>query len=99
MDKYINVKDINYFYIPSRGMSVEKVASKKDIDNIQYADVEPVTHAHWIPCTHVIHADEDCYVRYVCSRCDREIWINHSSENLSDYPYCHCGAKMDEEVK
>lgn len=32
---------------------------------------------------------------YVCSECGRYINLNHGSK-LSDYPYCHCGAKMEE---
>ena len=33
---------------------------------------------------------------YTCSKCGRIITIS-PNETLDDYPYCHCGAKMDEE--
>ena len=68
------------------------------LDAIPEEDVEPVVHAHWIPIVSPIHVDDiDCYMGYKCSKCDREIWINHALNSVTDYPYCHCGAKMDEE--
>lgn len=33
---------------------------------------------------------------YVCSECGRYIKLNCGAK-LSDYPYCHCGAKMQED--
>lgn len=32
---------------------------------------------------------------YVCSECGRYIKLNCGAK-LSDYPYCHCGVKMQE---
>ncbi len=34
---------------------------------------------------------------YQCSVCGRSIHIDPEVEDLSDYPYCHCGAIMTEE--
>jgi len=31
---------------------------------------------------------------YICSECGRYINLNCGAK-LSDYPYCHCGAKME----
>lgn len=35
---------------------------------------------------------------YQCSCCGRSIHIDTKAEDLTDYPYCHCGAKMEPEV-
>lgn len=32
---------------------------------------------------------------YHCSICSRKLWIP-KEESVSDYPYCHCGAEMEE---
>jgi DNA-directed RNA polymerase subunit RPC12/RpoP len=33
---------------------------------------------------------------YVCSECGRSIHLDSEVEDLTDYPYCHCGAQMIE---
>ena len=33
---------------------------------------------------------------YQCSECGRSIHLDTEVEDLDDYPYCHCGAKMQE---
>ena len=33
---------------------------------------------------------------YQCSKCGRSIHLDVEVEDLNDYPYCHCGAKMAE---
>ena len=46
------------------------------------------------PCVHCNPAweeDENCYEHFVCSICGRHEEVKH--------PYCHCGAKMDGEMK
>ena len=35
---------------------------------------------------------------YQCSECGRSIHLDLGAEDLNDYPYCHCGAKMKVEV-
>ncbi len=35
---------------------------------------------------------------YQCSECGRSIHLDTEVEDLTDYPYCHCGAKMKEEI-
>ena|GEM_PF-4960257 len=32
---------------------------------------------------------------YQCSNCGRSIHLDTVIEDLSDYPYCHCGAEMN----
>lgn len=33
---------------------------------------------------------------YSCSECGRSIHLDSEVEDLTDYPYCHCGAQMRE---
>lgn len=33
---------------------------------------------------------------YQCSECGRSIHLDSEVEDLTDYPYCHCGAQMIE---
>lgn len=32
---------------------------------------------------------------YQCSECGRSIHLDTEVEDLTDYPYCHCGAEME----
>lgn len=55
---------------------------------------QPIT-GHWIK-------EETMYgwdgKSYQCSACGRSIHLDTKMEDLSDYPYCHCGAKMEGEL-
>ena len=44
----------------------------------------------------------NCYEVYQCEECERQITVFHRFGDISsvadvtvDYPYCHCGAKME----
>ena len=53
------------------------------------ADVQEVKHAKWI--------QNSCHDRfYTCSECGRHVETYFISP-VKAYPYCNCGAKMDEE--
>ena len=66
-----------------------------------------VVHGNWnIRCeahrdNHTGEVDEEFYIE--CSECHRKVWDVSQSDVLlgrygkicNDYPYCHCGAKMD----
>lgn len=54
------------------------------------ADVAPVVHATW-----VLTSDFGPSEFYHCSRCGREEVRFGKSSIYQQYPYCHCGAKMD----
>jgi hypothetical protein len=72
-------------------------------------DAAPVVHGHWnIRCeSHqdsvTGEVDEEFYLE--CSECRRKVWdvsqdaiiSGQYGKALSDFPYCHCGAKMDKE--
>lgn len=60
------------------------------ICEIPTADVQEVRHGHWIKMKNF------CLIpTYECSLCGRQIkTIGNARKNA---PYCHCGARMDEE--
>lgn len=49
---------------------------------------------HWIKEESICGWDGHSYQ---CSECGRSIHLDTEMEDLEDYPYCHCGAKMDKE--
>ena len=59
-----------------------------DIARFPAVDAEPVRRGRWIGCGRY---DEDGYynIYFICSECGRE-------EPYKE-PYCHCGARMEEE--
>lgn len=62
-------------------------------------DVEAVRHGKWVK----LKRDWPLYSNtYECSRCGRTITVGDGYKKfalLKQYPYCHCGAKMDEVIK
>lgn len=66
-----------------------------DIDDIRTADMQSVKHRRWVH-------DGGGYDRrdnwYYCSECNRALNLI-CGKKLEDYPYCHCGARMDGDVE
>ncbi len=74
------------------------VALKMAKDALENA--APVKHGHWID-TNSRLSPEITYNRrghyYICSVCGRIINVDvGAGKTLKDFPYCHCGAMMDE---
>lgn len=88
--RYIDAEQIEYNY---KYGNVMFFAQKEQIDEIPTADVAPVVHAKWVGLAYDFLGGKFVYA---CSRCDRQIKIYHR-EDFKDFPYCHCGAKMDKE--
>lgn len=95
MDEYIERQE---------AIEAAKHAWAKGLDPSQYieiipsADVAPVRHGRWIPEEHEDRVSPTMthrYRWYHCSLCGRRL-IGYS--NPKDAPYCHCGAKMNEEA-
>lgn len=62
------------------------------LEYLPSADVQEVRHGRWIYCGKPIGYDH----RWQCSECLRLEFTKHKAD-IKDYPYCHCGAKMDGE--
>ena len=61
------------------------------IESLEPADVAPVVHGRWLPIVSYSNT-------YKCSECGRLLVNIADGLNVvaKHYPYCHCGAKMDE---
>lgn len=62
------------------------------INDYLTADVEKIRHAKWIYKGHhdmMGHA-------FRCSVCERWMFTNSLNNIVGEYPYCHCGAKMED---
>lgn len=69
-------------------------AVKNLVRLIPTADVAPVRHGRWL-----LLRPGEWTATYKCSECGRHITIDPRDENWRiNYPYCHCGCKMDKEV-
>ena len=62
------------------------------VDEQPTADVQEVRHGKWIYCGKQRGYDH----KWQCSECLRLEFTKHKAD-IKDYPYCHCGARMDGE--
>ena len=94
MPKYVSIdKAIEIVYAVSTDPSIKRTgkAIRKRLNDLIPEDVEKVKHGEWV---RVRLSDNDACLKYGCSLCKRIIYPKEQ-RNLKDYPYCHCGAKMD----
>lgn len=71
----------------------EYVVPVAELDWLPTSDVQEVKHGRWIYCGHhEFHGHV-----FECSVCGRYLFANSKEDVCDEYPYCHCGAKMDEE--
>lgn len=74
--------------------------AKRLLADMPAADVAPVVHGRW----KLLHKGDWTSV-FVCSVCGRRETITESESYNSqhkmpkEYPYCHCGARMDGEAE
>lgn len=73
-----------------RDKVIEALTMYRDKD--QYVKIR---HAKWI---YRGHHEFHGHV-FECSVCGRYLFANSKEHVYGEYPYCHCGAKMDEEEK
>ena len=97
------------YYVGAQMMYIAKEVKesiKAYLDAAPTLDCAPVRHGEWtlvekfFPCGEEGEVDSDWYL--VCSECGREVPVYEywppdiDIEKLTEeYPYCHCGAKMD----
>lgn len=72
-----------------RTVSVQEL--KRLIYRMPPADVEEVRHGKWIYEGH----HEMMGHAFQCSVCTRWMFTNSPEYVVEEYPYCHCGAKME----
>lgn len=99
--KAINVDTLEWFQVIF-GADKQKaiLILKPHINDLDIIDAEPVRHGRWIFDGAIYYDEgEKCY-DYQCSECGRFVSVRGGSnlgkeELKEEYPYCHCGAKMD----
>jgi len=70
---------------------LNNMIDSNDIMRFPVSDVEEVKHAKWIYVGHNLCIG----FRYECSICKRALWAACDQNSVvKEYPYCHCGAKM-----
>lgn len=93
IDKNKALEALNDKYYKISGYSAAYYAGYQhafdDLRKIGCEDVTPVIHARWILKMRTVQGD-----RFACSNCGRIIETGLYAK-LEDFPYCHCGAKMD----
>lgn len=95
MSKYINanklLQELNEAqiegdeYYKGLGKAKQILCEQPDVN------VEEVRHAKWI------YRGQNAMMEHVfeCSVCERWMFTNFSQHVIEEYPYCHCGAKME----
>lgn len=96
MSRYIDADKINaklmdeyHGMISDESMKIYKIMQM--LDNAPIADVEEVRHGKWIYKGH----HEIIGYGFQCSVCERWMFANSIKNVVGEYPYCHCGAKME----
>lgn len=94
MSRYIDADKIIFHEIDEIGGEYEPYlgCSKKQIDDIKTADVQPVIHAKWLSTERYRYADgSPVFTAWVCSNCGSVFECEYL-----DFHYCpRCGAYMD----
>lgn len=97
MPRYIDADKINaelmdeyHGMISDESMKIYKIMQM--LDNAPIADVEEVRHGKWI---YKGHHEMMGHV-FQCSLCERWMFANSTEHVIEEYPYCHCGAKMED---
>ena len=97
MPRYIDADKINaelmdeyHGMISDESMKIYKIMQM--LDNAPIADVEEVRHGKWI---YKGHHEMMGHV-FQCSLCERWMFANSTEHVIEKYPYCHCGAKMED---
>lgn len=104
MSRYIDADKIPY--VISEDGCLDDFAYRYDINEVPTADVVEVRHGEWEIKSRLYRMiddfDEEIYVE--CPFCKRTFYVPYEFDDekilayaRENYPYCHCGAKMDGE--
>ena len=87
MPRYIDAEKLCELAINN----IDGTVDANDIMRFPTADVQEVRHGKWIYCGHhEFHGHV-----FECSVCGRYLFANSKEDVYWEYPYCHCGAKME----
>lgn len=71
-------------------MSTE-ITINTEVNQGEEVELAPVVHSYW---KYRWYDDNRGFVFY-CPRCKREVSTKYDYQLRKEFPYCHCGAKMD----
>lgn len=91
MSRYVNTDLLKAEFTGNFTKAYVVPLIKSIIDNAPTADVEEVRHGKWI---YKGHHPMMSHV-FQCSVCKRYMFSNSLDYVPEEYPYCHCGAKLD----
>lgn len=94
----VNRKDI-YFKLTNGAYPNETIEQfidrlAKELEALPPVTPKPKT-GRWI--AYEVQLPDRTILNYRCSVCGRKL-IGYSTETLSEAPFCHCGAKMEETI-
>ena len=84
---YVSDKSLSPFWLDDCGF-----VKVEDVNKASAVEVEPVIHGRWI-----FDFSLDGSNFYNCSVCGRQEVLPTKESTAEYFPYCHCGAKMDQE--
>ena len=91
MPKYINADLLKAEFTGNFTKAYATPLIKTIIDQQPTADVQEVKRGKWI---HRGHNGQMEYA-FECSVCERWMFTDFPKYVVEEYPYCHCGAKME----
>ena len=94
MARYIDADELKNHLIKNRGYVLGHLLHLllEDIDNQPTADVQEVKNGKWVE-----YEKGMVVTSYKCSLCGEVVMDDTGYDVVKDYPYCHCGAKMENE--
>ena len=91
IDRNILLEELNETQIEGDEYYKGLGRAKQIVCDQSTADVEEVEHGKWIYKGH----HEMMGHAFQCSVCERWMFTNFPKHVIGEYPYCHCGAKME----
>lgn len=91
IDRNILLEELNETQIEGDEYYKGLGRAKRIVCDQPTADVEEIRHAKWIYKGH----HEMMGHAFQCSVCERWMFANSTKHVIGEYPYCHCGAKME----
>ena len=91
IDRDILLKELNEAQIEGDEYYKGLGKAKRIVCEQSTVDVEEIRHGEWIYEGH----HEMMGHAFRCSVCGRWMFTNSPKNVVEDYPYCHCGAKME----
>ncbi len=91
MAEYIKRTSVHSIIEQTGTLTFTRSKMHKQVDSLPTADVVPVIRGSWNLLRHDRFSDV-----FQCSECGRKVSLTRGRDVLEQFPYCHCGAKMED---